>query len=293
MSIQPAQPQVQWGKKVALRATGNFSDGTIRPVEVRWEAPDPNRASVDSTGFVLGNQAGTAPIVAHFASWIADTVWVSVLPWERPDVALRSDFQDGDLERWEQFSSPPARTVELEGETVLSLEGDGRYSDVLVSKETFSLEEGARVEIEFLLPLTQTDRQRLLLCIQPAGNGEPPSEFQIPGIASGLAFCLRYPAQELAKFDPSKALVFYDRLAFREYLGLPEGTNSSEWTQLAFEIQPDGQVAISVNQELSEDLKSRIIIEPGTRWRIQLGGAAENTHLYVRNVTVYSGSGEG
>jgi hypothetical protein len=236
VSIQPAQLEVRWGQTTALRATGSFSDGTIRPVKVTWEALDPNRAFVDSTGMVVGNQAGSAPIVARFAGWMADTVMVRVLPWERPDVALRSDFHGQDLENWKQFSSPPARAVAVEGDTVLSLEGDGRFRDVLVSEETFSLDEGARVEVEFRLPLSRTDRQRIVLCVQPADEGETQAGPAYPEVSSNLAFCLRYPARELVKFDANEAMAWYDRLASREYFQLPEGMDSSEWTQFALEI---------------------------------------------------------
>jgi len=293
LAIHPSHPEVRWGSRTSLSATGLYSDGTIRPVEVTWEALDPNRASVDSVGVVTGNQAGTAKVVAQFTTWIADTVEVRVLQWERPDVVLRSNFQAEDLAEWEQFSSPPARSVEVEGEMVLSLEGDGRYHDVLVSKETFSLDEGARMEVEFRLDLTRTDRQKIVFCIEPARADEAPLEVSFPGWESDSAFCLRYPAEELVKFDPSEAVASYDRLGLRESFRLPEGTDSSEWTQFALEIQPDGSVAISVNQSLVETVSSRVIIEPGSQWRIQLGGASVDTHLYVRGVTVYSGSGDG
>ena len=76
-----------------------------------------------------------------------------------------------------------------------------------------------------------------------------------------------------------------------DWVRLPAEVDTSDWTQFALEIQPDGQVALYVNQRLVRALENPIFIDPETRWRIQLAGAAENTQLLVRSLTVYSGEG--
>jgi len=293
LSILPARPEVRWGRRTTLAASAEFSDGTVRPAQVAWEALDPNRASVDSSGTVSGNQAGSAPIVAHYAPGVADTVSISILGWERPDVVLHSDFHGEDLIGWEQFSDPPARLVDVGGARVLSLEGDGRFRDVVISDSTFSLDQGLRLEVEFQLQLTQKDHQRIDICLQPGQYADLTGTVYSPGTNTFRAFCVRFPAGVLVKYDPMEAAALYDRLAFLEYFRLPPGTDPSQWTQFAMDVQPDGQVAVFVNQILIESLRPRLVIEPGDRWRIQLAGASENTHLYVRNVTVFSGQEEG
>jgi hypothetical protein len=289
IDIQPGEPRVDWGRRTTLSAMGRYSDGTIQPVEVRWEALDPSRASVDPRGVVTGNQAGPAPVVAHYANWMRDTVMVHVREWERPDVTLRENFEAEDLAEWSQFGSPPSRIVEVDGETVLSLEGDGRFWDGLISKSEFSLDQGSRVELVFRLPLSQPDRQRIDFCIQPANLEGPAGDLAYLGSSTEFAYCLRYPARELVKFDPSQLVAYYPTLGSRDYIRLPADLDTSQWTQLALEVQPDGQIAFFLNQRLVRALRPPLVIEPGTRWRIQLAGAAENTNLHVRSVTVYSG----
>jgi hypothetical protein len=216
---------------------------------------------------------------------------VTVLAWERPDVVLQADFHPEQLAEWEQFGFPPSRTVEVDGETVLSLEGDGRYRDWLMSKETFSLDAGARVEVVFRLPLTQTDRQRIDFCVQPEGVPGPGSADPFSSSSTHLAYCLRYPAQEQVKFDARELEAYYTRSGFTERVRLSTEFDTSEWTQFALEIQPDGQVALYMNQQLVRALEEPLVIVPGSRWRIQLAGASENTELLVRSITVYSREG--
>ena len=112
VTIEPREPQVDWGGKVPLSAMGFLSDGTTRPVPVTWEALDPNRASVDATGMVTGHEAGSSSIVARFGGWITDTARVTVLAWERPGVVLHGDFQARELARWQEFGSlPPVQST--------------------------------------------------------------------------------------------------------------------------------------------------------------------------------------
>jgi len=290
LSIEPDEPSVRWGRQVGLSGRGTFSDGTVQPLDVEWEALDPNRASVDADGVVTGNQAGPGLIVAHYGPWLEDTVEVLVQEWERPDVALSAGFQAEELSQWEPFGEPPARIVEVDDEVVLSLEGDGRYEDGVRSRESFSLDGGARVEAVFRLGLTRSDRQRFSLCIQPDSVAGPIAEGAFLGSIFDRAYCLKFPALEQVKFDPLDLSVSYFASGSKDFVRLPEGFDSSEWTQFALEIQSDGQVGLYVNRELVQTLASPLLMSPGKRWKILLTGASVDTALYVRSVTVYSGT---
>jgi hypothetical protein len=292
LAIGPSSPEVEWGERKQLTATGSFSDGTVQPLEVEWVALDPNRASVDSTGHVRGNEVGRAPVVAHYGPWLTDTVTVNVLEWERPDVLLGGDFQAEDLSSWVEFGYPPSRAVEVDGETVLSIEGDGSRYDALVSREVFSLEEGGRVEVVFRMRLTRTDRQRIVMCIQPDdrfGSIDDPDYLRERG---AWGFCVQYPSGEQVKFDPTEVALTYNAVGVVEMLHLDESFDTEDWTRFSLEIQPDGQAALFVNQELLHTLEDPINLEPGTDWRIVLGGASVDTELHVRSLTVYTGTGE-
>jgi hypothetical protein len=290
LGIEPAEPSVRWGGQVTLAAQGTFSDGTMQALPVEWEALDPNRASVNAQGVVTGNQAGSALIVAHYGPWMDDTVAVEVFEYERPDVALQGDFGAEQLSRWEPFGFPPSRIAAVDGDTVLSLEGDGAWNDGVRSRESFSLDDGARVEVVFRLGLTRSDRQRIALCIQPAEIELPSGDLAYLGTRRDQAYCLQYPAREQVKFDPLDSSITYYTLGSEDFVRLPEDFDPSQWTQFALEIQPDGQAGLYVNQELLQALPTPVIMTPGRLWRILLIGASADTYLHVRSVTVYSGT---
>jgi hypothetical protein len=218
-------------------------------------------------------------------------VAVEVLEWERPDVVLQGDFTAEDLAGWDQYGLPLSRIVEVEGETVLSLEGDGVYRDGMVSQDRFRLTEGGRIELVFRLQLNRTDRQRIKLCLEPTEEPEEPFPGDSIGWPVSMSYCLLYPVGEQTKFNSGQLLISNDQLILQDYVDLPEGLDTAEWTQFALEIQPDGQVGLYVNGEFWEAVEVPIDIEPHRFWHIQLSGASVETELHVRSLTVYSGGG--
>ncbi|MGM0670043.1 MAG: hypothetical protein ACQET1_10015, partial [Gemmatimonadota bacterium] len=118
---------------------------------------------------------------------------------ELPDeVLFRETFQDRGLGAWviPDSTFPHPRVVEAGGHNLLSFPGDGRYRDFIESREAFSLQYGATLEMEVRLPLTRADRQRFGLClkeVRPEGGGR--------GYGStGQDFCAQYPTNMLSKF---------------------------------------------------------------------------------------------
>jgi len=120
---------------------------------------------------------------------------------------------------------------------------------------------------------------------------DPVQESAFLGSIARRAFCLRYPAQEQVKFDDRELTVYVGGAGGSQRVRLSEELDTSNWTQSALEIRPEGQMALYVNQQLEQVLAFPLEIERGSQWLIQLTGAAENTQLLVRNLTVYSGKG--
>jgi len=289
LSIEGGDAEVAVGETVRLTALARFSDGESRPAPVEWRSGDPSVAWVDSTGVVIANHTGTVPVVARFAGWLEDTVSVRVTAAGDVDVLFRDDFSGGTLEAWDLFGYPPAVIVEVGGERVLSLSGDGRYNDGVTARRTFPLRGGATVELQFRLPLTRTDRQRIGLCLEPAGDPPAPTPEDLRGGAAPGALCFGYPSQENVKFDPREAAIYFSGLGHRERFHLPPDFDPSRWTGVALQLRPDGTAALWMNGSRVHEMQARLPVPEGSLWRVRLMGAAADTHLHVRSVTVWPG----
>jgi hypothetical protein len=289
LTIQGGDQQLEVGGKTRFTALARFTDGDERPVGVSWISGDPSVAWVDSTGLVIANHPGTIPVVARYADWLEDSVQVNVMAGDHAEVLFRDDFSSGDLRGWQMFGHPPAEVVEREGERVLSLPGDGRYSDGVAAHQTFSLSAGATLELQFQLPLTQRVWQKLVLCMEPCGGlAEPPPRDWRGAYLHG-SICIRYPGDENVKFDRREARVIFNGFGHWELFTLPEDMDPSDWVHLALQIRPDGTVTTWVNHSYAHEARARLPIAEGSLWRVYLSGASVDTHLHVRSVTVWPG----
>lgn len=279
---------MDWGERRQLRATGRFTDGAIRPIDVTWEAADPTQASVDSTGTLTANGIGETFVVARYGNWLEDTVTVTVPQGNQPDALFGENFS-GDLSRWRSHGVPAPQLVRENSRQVLALEGNGRYDDGLLSPDTLDLRWGATVELDFEFPLMRVDRQRIGICLEHA-EGDPPSERDEDfGHRPGQSLCLQYPAGEFERFDPLEARVRYQHTGLAEFVGLPEDFSSSTWTHLALQVRPDGVVSVVANRQFVRQVGLRVGVDTDALWRVRLYGASVDTHLYVRNLTVWRG----
>ncbi|MFC1661495.1 hypothetical protein ACFL3S_08610 [Gemmatimonadota bacterium] len=141
------------------------------------------------------------------------------------------------------------------------------------------------------MPFTRTDRQKVGLCVEPADEPAGLESDQADWLArpSEGAVCIRYPAQENVKFDRFEGSFGYQWLDHVERFRIPEGTGPTKWVQLALQIRPDGAVSVLVDRVSILESRVRVPIPPDSRWRIRLSGAAVDTHLYIRRLTVWPG----
>jgi DNA-binding SARP family transcriptional activator len=289
MDIQGGEVSLSVGERAPLSAVGLFSDGSSRPLAVTWESKDPSVASVDSTGVVVANHPGSVTVAARLAGWLEDTVRLDIGPADDSELLFRDGFSSGTLDRWEQFGYPPSELVEVDGARVLSMNGDGRYLDGVFARQTFTLRTGASAEVQFRLLLTQTDRQRILLCIEAVRSVSRWEQGDPQEIVSGGSVCARYPLDENVKFDPRGASLAFEGTGHTEYISLPDQLHLTGWTSMVLQVRPDGEVALVLNGVRVHEALMKLSIPEGTRWRIKLVAASENTHLHVRSVTVWPG----
>lgn len=67
ITVKPASAQIAPGSVQGFSATGNYSDGTIQPLQFNvatWSSSDPTVATVDSIGEATGQSAGSSTIKA-------------------------------------------------------------------------------------------------------------------------------------------------------------------------------------------------------------------------------------
>jgi DNA-binding SARP family transcriptional activator len=287
--VEGGNVELQVGEVERLQALARLSDGSTQSVPASWRSEEPSVASVDSAGLVVANHTGTTAVVARFAGWVEDTVRVRVTPFEGATVLFTDHFPTLGMEGWGLFGHPPAEIAEVEGEWVLSLPGDGRYHDGVVALDGFSLRNGATAELQFRLPLTQRDRQRLTFCLEPMGASPMVPRADWRGAPFLGSLCLQYPGDEGVGFDPLEAVASLAGLDHGEYLRFPGDFDPSRWTGLALQVRPDGAVAVLVNRMRMYEKRARLPIPEGSLWRIRLMGAAENTTLHVRGVRVWPG----
>ena len=252
------------------------------PLSVEWRSLAPAVASVSPEGRIAANRLGRASVVATYRDWLTDTVHVEVAGELREDVLFRPDLSAPLEEAWEIDAFPRPRPTSRDGQTVISLEGDGRYGDRILSRESFSLEQGATLELEFRLPFTdRRDRQSLSVCVMR----EPGSAEQ--GRRQGA--CMKYPWGELAHFDPRTVGVHYRHLGVAWTFPVPTDP-SADWTHVALQVRPDGRVSLYWNRELVDRPELPLRIPAGSRWIVELAGASVETELLVRNLTLWRGT---
>ncbi|MBY6185239.1 Ig-like domain-containing protein [Marinobacter hydrocarbonoclasticus] len=93
LSLLPGQSDLLLGSQLSLKAVAHTEDGTQWPVsgEVSWQSVDPNIASVNAEGQVIGNSTGETRITArriYQGKLYQGDAWVRVIPPAVTPVAL-------------------------------------------------------------------------------------------------------------------------------------------------------------------------------------------------------------
>ena len=285
----PGELLLERGSRSQVTVQGRYSDGGLGTVPVRWSSSDPSVASVSESGTVTANTIGAALIEARYAEWLTDTVFVTVQDTDEPEFLLRETFTAEGLAGWVGFGEPRPALLEHQGDTVLSLQGDGRYRDGLISRETFSLDLGATVEVVFRLTLTRREYQNIGLCLENELVEVNEADAVWQGQCLGDGLVLDFPFGNGNAFDPRAARVGYERTRLSEVPRIPEEVDPSEWTQMALQIRPDGVLTLFVNGEPVRRIGFRIAVHPDELWRLRIFGASVDTEVLVRSVTVWTG----
>lgn len=293
VGILAPEPVMIWGERRRFGVEGIRTDGGREEVPVRWTSRDPGVASVAEDGLVTANRSGEATLVAEYMGWLRDSVAIHVrdLEGDRRDVLFRESFASGELARWDVSGShPPPAVVEVAGGTALSHRGDGRFSDPILTRESFSLDQGGTLELEFRLPLTaRRDRQHLQVCLLEESAFLPDEASAGVASRSGPRFCFRVPEGELQKRRRDRAQLWLGNNLKRAVIDVGSRFPSDDWVHLALQLRADGLASVFLHRELAYTSSLRIPVEAGGRWRIELSGAAVDTELLVRHLVLWRG----
>lgn len=273
------------GGRVPIEVRVRFSDDRVRAAPVAWSSLDPAIAFVDDDGVLYGNRAGHARVVASYRGWLVDTVQVVVRPGGPQTPLLADPLTRLDTARWAIIGEPEPAVVPGPDGPVLSLRGDGRYSDGIMTREPLVIGRGVTVELEFRMRLTRRAQQRLALALADVpGTERPPARLhRTPRLS---AVYLAYPASELLKFDPSTLGVSF-RNGYEEHVRVPERLPSDEWVHVALQIDASGAVEVFVDRQPVLEPDIRLPTEAVESWHVVVGGAAVDTELFVRNLVVW------
>jgi DNA-binding SARP family transcriptional activator len=285
VAITDVPDSLRAGERLKLQADVRFSDGKTRPEPIRWESKNASIASVDSTGLVTGNRTGTTEVVARAVGWRSDSVRIHVSSALPGAIALEDRFERLDTMRWHVVGETTPRIRKIGNESWLQLTGDGNHVDGLTSKVAFDLTAGATLELEFRIKLTRTDRQFLLVGLNPGdlvpgGNTRNNSDWDLrPGVD------FRYPGRELLKFDPMVAS--YSASNLPSFARVETLLILNDWNHLAIQLRADGHASAYLNRKFLVESPLPVRVQPGERWRVVIQGAAVDTELLVRNIVLW------
>lgn len=286
-SVEAVDPGVtiEWGQRRQLSAMVRYSDGSRRQDLINWESLDPAIASVNRTGLVTANREGRAHVVAGWGQSFRDTVIVEVR-YEGPGTALFMDrFQTLDTTRWLSVGYPRPVVVEREGDSVLFLNGNERSTDGLVFADPIPMGRGVTVEWEFHLDPTRDVHQHLAVCLR---RGDPTEVRRDgSGLESGRASaCFRYPARELAHFDPAEAVLEVSP-SVSTWIRRPGLIPASEWTRVTLQVRADGQVSLFLDQEHVATSPVNLPTGEEGPWLLLLLGKSVGAPVLLRDLVIW------
>ncbi len=280
---------LSWGEILPLSARLEQTDGSTREVMATFESDRPAVASVADDGRVFANSPGQATIRATWDGWMTAGFEIEVRGEERSGTVLEDRFERIDPDRWQRVGYPTPMPATLDGNPVLRLRGDGRYTDGLVQREARSLIEGGTAEIEFLLPLTRIDRQDVRFCLMDSEiSSETDETIEWFDLALRQFVCFRYPGGDLAQFDPGKA-GWINHLMGGIPIDVGEHLPSDDWVHLAIQLRADGELSTFLNGEFVSRFPVRVRNDAEVRWRLGIFGHSVDTEVHVRNLALWPG----
>lgn len=286
LQIQNDSIPLALGEEIDIEALVVLSDGTESSEGIRWESLNPAVASIGPYQELTGNGAGATEVVARWGYSLLDTVLVTVRDDGTQYAILRTDFAESDSALWTPVGSGPPEVARLDGETVLRIRGNEKYTDGLLFREPLSLARGITVEAEFMMHVTRPVHQNFGICLRDGDVARGNLDLGIFPFEKSA--CTLYPAQEMEKLDPSEISIstFPGRIL---NVRVPEALPSDGWVHLALQVRADGQTSLVVNRQRVAVAPVALDTRPSHQWVLLIQGDAIGTEIFVRNLAVWAG----
>jgi hypothetical protein len=296
LRLVPDRAEVNWGGADSLSGQLTLSDGSTDTASVVWSAADSSVATVAASGTLRGNRPGSTIVRGCVDDWICDSIRVVVTGETTADQLFEGHFSGAlDTTQWIPFGRPVPRTVNTpENERVLFLNGDGVWVDGILSRDRFTLHQGATLELEFRYRtgLHRTDRQTAMFCLvrYDLPPGPPAALDQLEDGRIREQICFSYPADQLERFDPQVAVLSHWPGYTSDYVRAATDFPPVDWTHLAIQVRADGSASLIVNHRQVKELRVRLTGAPLDDWRVLLAGHSVDARLEVRHVTLWRGT---
>lgn len=276
---------------VLLWAAGTAPDGSsLQPTNLEWRSLDTTVAMVTTGGLLIPRANGVARIVASAGGWRADTATVRVV--RRPArQLLRTVFGSKTaLADWIAFGWPRPVLTPLDGQMVLSLNGDSSYGSGVRLRRTIRVDEGVTVRVRARMQITADQWQNLSLSLHTAA---PDSLWQrwdlVTGstpkpVASSLACQINFPSGEGAS---NRDFVTIGDLAGQYSFDAPASLRAGTWEWFEIQVLPDGRCGGGIANEPVRLWADR---QPIARpLELILSSNAYGTRALIDTVEVYAG----
>lgn len=286
VAIEPDSLVLVRGERRVLSAVVE-GDPDLPPERGAWQSSDPLTVFVSAEGGLVGNGPGVAVVRYVVDGWLSDSVRVRVEPdGAAPDVLFSDPLAGLDEGRWRiEGFPPPAPVLDEQGQGVLEMDGDGRFWDGIVSRESFDLSDGVAAEVDFRLPLTRTDRQQFRFCLlrgDPLPIGSRPTlDWRIDE-----QLCFQWPAFELEDFDAGLAHFMLQGSTLGA-VAVAGALRDGEWNRVSIQLQADGRASLLLNERPIVTAPQRVELA-GKLWHIALNGRGVDTRLQVRNLVLWA-----
>src|SRR5690606_27069407 len=159
---------------------------------------------------------------------------------------------------------PPALPVVVDGEPAVILAGDGNSTDGLISRDTFALPRGATLEAEVRLPLSRSDRQQFVIGLGAGYHDDGGDLSRIDDRVWTAEAEAGYPLGDLQRADSTSLVLTVN--GANAVFSVPPHFRSSEWTHIALQVGPDGEVSLYVNRQYVGSGLVRLPMRAGAAW---------------------------
>ena len=106
----------------------------------------------------------------------------------------------------------------------------------------------------------------------------------------GQEICVTYPRGELDTRRRDEMTLVLGALSVETAVPVAPSMGSGAWTSLALQLGPDGTIEIFVDHQLVHTSRWKALFDADARWRVVIAGAAVDTQLLLRNLTVTRGA---